>query len=305
MDWGLVSIPLAIILFIVTILLTLKVTKRKKPVWAYKTTKIIGLGSNAPPELKLTFSDRPVNEVYQTSFILFNKGTEAVRKVDMTEQVTIHFKGAKILREPTIRAKSKEAIQFSAKQVIKDRDSAIEVGFLYLDHNDGAVVEVLHTKSQKIACTGNIIGAREIVNIGNFEPSRPQFLRSRLFTSILPILMIGLLLAVIALTKGLDYLVAEFFAEKASIALFIVILIVFAVMLSFATYEYTRYMKFPRWSRNIPLEGAPTEELIKAYCVKCRAKVLIANPHFISMKNGRQAIQGVCSRCGTKVFRIP
>lgn len=41
-----------------------------------------------------------------------------------------------------------------------------------------------------------------------------------------------------------------------------------------------------------------------AYCVKCRTKVEIRNPRNITLKNKRPAIQGVCPRCGTKVFRI-
>jgi len=41
-----------------------------------------------------------------------------------------------------------------------------------------------------------------------------------------------------------------------------------------------------------------------AYCVKCRNKVEIKNPKQVTLKNGRPATQGVCSACGTKVFRI-
>jgi len=41
-----------------------------------------------------------------------------------------------------------------------------------------------------------------------------------------------------------------------------------------------------------------------AYCMKCRKKVEIRNPRQIILKNGRPATQGVCSVCGTKVFRI-
>ena len=41
-----------------------------------------------------------------------------------------------------------------------------------------------------------------------------------------------------------------------------------------------------------------------AYCMKCRKKVEIKNPRQITLKNGRPAVQGVCSICGTKVFRI-
>lgn len=41
-----------------------------------------------------------------------------------------------------------------------------------------------------------------------------------------------------------------------------------------------------------------------AYCVKCKAKVEIKDPQEIVMKNGRPAVKGTCSKCGTKVFKI-
>jgi predicted GH43/DUF377 family glycosyl hydrolase len=43
---------------------------------------------------------------------------------------------------------------------------------------------------------------------------------------------------------------------------------------------------------------------VRAYCVKCRAKREMKNPKAVTLKNGRQAIQGICSRCGTRMFRI-
>ena len=41
-----------------------------------------------------------------------------------------------------------------------------------------------------------------------------------------------------------------------------------------------------------------------AYCVKCRSKREITNARVVIMKNGKQATQGVCPECGTKMFRI-
>ena len=43
---------------------------------------------------------------------------------------------------------------------------------------------------------------------------------------------------------------------------------------------------------------------VEAYCVKCKTKQKIANPKQTTMKNGRPAIRGICSVCGTNVFRI-
>jgi hypothetical protein len=38
--------------------------------------------------------------------------------------------------------------------------------------------------------------------------------------------------------------------------------------------------------------------------MKCRKKVEMKGAKSITMKNGRPAMQGTCSNCGTKVFRI-
>ena len=43
---------------------------------------------------------------------------------------------------------------------------------------------------------------------------------------------------------------------------------------------------------------------MEAYCVKCKAKTEIKDPKEVTMKNGSAAVAGLCSVCGTKVFRI-
>ena len=48
----------------------------------------------------------------------------------------------------------------------------------------------------------------------------------------------------------------------------------------------------------------PEGVLMQAYCMKCRAKREMKDARAITMKNGKPATQGVCSACGTKMFRI-
>jgi|APSaa5957512535_1039671.scaffolds.fasta_scaffold09811_6 hypothetical protein len=48
----------------------------------------------------------------------------------------------------------------------------------------------------------------------------------------------------------------------------------------------------------------PESSSQEAYCVKCKTKRIIKNPEETTMKNGRPAIRGICSVCGSKVFRI-
>jgi len=40
-----------------------------------------------------------------------------------------------------------------------------------------------------------------------------------------------------------------------------------------------------------------------AYCVRCRKKVSIKNPHQVVFANRREAIGGTCPICGAKVFK--
>jgi hypothetical protein len=55
------------------------------------------------------------------------------------------------------------------------------------------------------------------------------------------------------------------------------------------------YPSFPAALNTLPTYG---------YCVKCRARRNMSNPQIVTLKNGRQATQGVCPICGTKMFRI-
>lgn len=237
MDWGLIGIILAIVFFIATIVLGLRLTRRKKPVWASVTNEIIGLDTDAPAELKLSFADKSVRDAYRTIFIFFNKGREPIRKNDVAEDIVIHFKGADILQQPDILKPSKEAIEFSAKQIVKDGDKAIELSFRYLDHNDGAVVEVLHTKHQAITHSGDIIGADRIRYIGEFLPPSPPDLR-RLLRGYGMLGLLGVVMLVIA--------------EDVPIMLAFLLLI--GILIGIPTFR--RYIKFPKWSGTVGEKGA-------------------------------------------------
>ena len=44
--------------------------------------------------------------------------------------------------------------------------------------------------------------------------------------------------------------------------------------------------------------------IMEAYCVKCKAKRNMRDEKKVTMKNGKPATQGICTVCGTKMFRI-
>ncbi len=43
---------------------------------------------------------------------------------------------------------------------------------------------------------------------------------------------------------------------------------------------------------------------MEAYCVKCKQKREMKDAKQVTMKNGKKAMTGSCSACGTKMFRI-
>lgn len=250
MDWGFtVTIFFTIGFGIATIVLALKLTKGKKPVWAYKTKRIIGLGTDAPTKLKLYYGNRPIDNFYQTKLIFFNKGNEPIRQHDVTGKVTFLFKEAKILRQPVVQTKSSEAISLSAKQMVKQAEDSIQLDFLYLDYNDGAVVEVTHTESKGIDCVGNIIGAKRIVNIGNFEETCSR--RSGFWTITLLVVLV-----ISASTWALQSLKVLPFSEEQKVLSSIVggIMAFLVGLAGGGLYSllppYLRCRKFPSWSRS-------------------------------------------------------
>jgi len=44
--------------------------------------------------------------------------------------------------------------------------------------------------------------------------------------------------------------------------------------------------------------------MTEGYCVKCREKREMNGAKEVDMKGGRRAMQGICSVCGTKMFKI-
>lgn len=42
----------------------------------------------------------------------------------------------------------------------------------------------------------------------------------------------------------------------------------------------------------------------QGYCVKCKAKKDMKDEQKVTLKNGRLALKGKCSTCGTSMFKI-
>lgn len=64
-------------------------------------------------------------------------------------------------------------------------------------------------------------------------------------------------------------------------------------------------MKLPAEQKDSsPVEGAEKIGPVMAYCVKCKQKREMLDAHEVTMKNGRRAVRGRCSVCGTTLNRM-
>jgi uncharacterized membrane protein len=66
-------------------------------------------------------------------------------------------------------------------------------------------------------------------------------------------------------------------------------------------YEYV-FQKFQKEEASIEKEEYVMK--VQAYCKPCRAKTDIKDPKEVKLQNGRPAVKGSCSVCGTNAFRI-
>lgn len=136
-----------VVTVVVAVVQSKKADKSQKPVWAFKTEYVIGVGSKSTPELKLTFDGNPVDRVYETDILLMNIGKLRIEKTDMSVPICFKFKDSKILRTRKVTS-SRPTIGFST--ILKEPVS-IECGFDYLAKDDGVVIEILHTKDDFVA----------------------------------------------------------------------------------------------------------------------------------------------------------
>ncbi len=53
-----------------------------------------------------------------------------------------------------------------------------------------------------------------------------------------------------------------------------------------------------------PAETGEVMKRVQGFCLKCQKKRIIKNPHYVVLKNKRRTVQGICPRCGTKIFKF-
>ena len=238
MDWGILQTVLTIVFGIVAVfslLIAFKNARRQKPVWAFNTRHIIGREAEAPPELKLLFSDREVKDLYRTELIFFNRGNEVIESTDVAEPIGISFNKAEILKQPSVVA-SRDNIDFSVS-LSPDKHSLV-MYFNFLGHNDGAFIEIWHNDDDKPSFFGqfkNTSASQEKI----FIRSRPKDLSDLIAAAII----------VVGFLVWMWWSSIPISLNVTNLAVLLIFSLIAVVGLTIGFRRKFEYKKFPPWSR--------------------------------------------------------
>lgn len=249
MAWQIATVVLSIstlVLGIITIWLMVQAANKRQPIWASRTMHLIGLEPDIPEQVKIVFDDKPVSIVFRTEFIFFNRGRMVIQEADVARKITVYFAGATILAEPSWRSNRPE-IEFKPRRLLKDGEHVVELDFRYLAHNDGAVVEVLHTEIESDnglpRPSGSFVAGEEIVSLKEFDPFR---FRDWIDKYKKP----GNFIPIGALTVFLGF-IASLAVTRDDLSYLSLPLSFLGLLIIVTLQRYRRSQRFPKWATNV------------------------------------------------------
>jgi hypothetical protein len=135
--------------------------KRAAPRLAYLRGSRAVVGSPRSPQpsdIELRYRGEVVPRVTQTRIALWNAGRRAIQKGDVPEgePITIAVSSGEKILEATVVRESRAVINF----IPTVEDARVVCSFEFLDHDDGVVLDVIHTdaENREPFVTGTVIG---------------------------------------------------------------------------------------------------------------------------------------------------
>ena len=159
--WGFVGFIMAILGFASAIIIYIKVKNVKSPCYAVQSRNIVRDFVSKIDTLEMLYSGKPIENLTATKIAFWNAGRDTINSQDIasTDPLTVHVKkGCKILDTKVLYMKNL-VNRFSITTA--DDLSNITLNFEYLDKEEGAIIQILHTgkSSEDIEIRGTIKGA--------------------------------------------------------------------------------------------------------------------------------------------------
>jgi len=153
---GLISLSLAITFFLLG-----RRARLKGPTWAATSNNLVRGFSSSLPELEILFRKEKVDTVTVTRMAFWNRGMATIDRNDIAHADPLRIAcgdGIRLLDVKVIQINS-EPSRFGA--ILSDDGKASLLTFDFLDHDQGAVIQVIHTGTgnNDLSILGTIKGA--------------------------------------------------------------------------------------------------------------------------------------------------
>lgn len=159
-----VGLVVGIIGVIVAVYFHRRGQRLKKPCWTIKTNNLIQDYSSELSKLRVLYEKEEVEDISTSKIIFWNEGKETINSDDIPKAapLKIEAKNNAILLETDVLQSNNKANRFSV--IPEDDKRSVQLSFDYLDHGNGAVIQVIHTgtTSDDLKLTGDIKGVKTI-----------------------------------------------------------------------------------------------------------------------------------------------
>jgi len=164
--WGFAIGVVGTILSVVGIYLTIKSNKKKEPVYSIKSVNVISDYSSKYNNLTVAYKGEKVENFTVSKVLFYNRGAEIIDRQDLITKFHIRILAVecKVLDARLLQINNSS----SDFKVEMDRvNEWIVIDFDYLDTNQGAVFEIIHTgtNSENIAFFGDIKGVQKLEQV--------------------------------------------------------------------------------------------------------------------------------------------
>ncbi|GEM_PF-4169637 len=165
-----IGIILGVLSIIATAFFAHRYSEKKSPKFMYKTLRKIQRSSDAPDDIEVYYKGHKVDGVQSTIVWFWNDGRKPIVRSDIPEvqpiKIELNDSNELEILNVQILKQSREVI---SSKVSKLSNKVVQVGFEFLDHNDGFSLEILHTgkSSTDASVSGTVLGAPEGIKCVN------------------------------------------------------------------------------------------------------------------------------------------
>jgi len=156
--------------FVVSYYFYYRSKREKSPCWAIKSNNLISGFESELPDLQVLFKAKNLKNLTISKILLWNDGNETISSQDL-ETINplriISKDDAEILDVKVLQINNKSS-QITTK--VDENNNQIKINFDYLDKNQGAVFQVIHTglSSNDLCIVGDIKGVLSFNKKGDY-----------------------------------------------------------------------------------------------------------------------------------------